>query len=506
MKQDKNFHIAVFGMEWEGITLCIHLNRLGLHVQGFAFDEITYQEACRTGVSIQLLPKPSAITFRENSFSHVVITSVIQGPTREHFIKINQDLESSGLGPVWIHQGHFKPGEPNFGKSIQIATGTIVKPWEHPFEQWWRTGNLQDPEKEMIITWHADLIQTILNAIMGGRTNALLDCICDCRPRWEIARFSLDFWSLKEPQDWSLPENCVDPMAWSVASGAGGRSTVAQIPVEHEYRLYQHGFQDLKGNQVVLFIHGYKGYAFWGCWALMGDEFAKSGTSFFRMDFSHNGTLDSVPNEISDLDRWSLNTYSREVHEVVQAVTHLQALGAQVILMGHSRGAGIAALACAKLQKEGNPTEGLIWLAGVSDFKARFPTSDCMAEWAESDKLPIQNGRTGETYIHRFAFYEDFETHENELNVLKQAQFIACPALLVHAEDDAAVSSQETKTMAKALSKSLLVRERYYDTGGHTMDMLEPWPKDQHMPKKMTDLLAEISHFLKDIRKSPSEE
>lgn len=501
MRQDKNIRIAVFGMEWEGITLCIHLNRLGLHVHGFALDEIAYQEACRTGLSIQLLPEPSAITFRKNRFTHVVITPVIQGPIREHFIEIDQDLESSGLSPIWIHHEHLKPDEPNFRKSIQIATGTIVKPWDHPFEQWWQTGTLEDPEEEMSITWHADLIQAVLNAILGGQSNAIVDCICDRRPRSEIAKFCLNHWNLKAPQHWSLPDQSVAPMAWSTAAGAGGRSSVATIPSGNDYRLYQHGFFDLNGKQTVLFVHGYKGYAFWGCWPHMGDQLAKQGIGFFRMDFSHNGTLASVPNEISDLDRWSVNTYSREVKEVLQAVTHLQGLGAHVILMGHSRGAGIAALASSELQKQGKKLAGLIWLAGVSDFKRRFPTGDCLVDWAQSDQLPILNGRTGETYIHRFVFYEDFESHETELNVLKQARFIACPALLVHAEDDVAVFSQETKTMAKALSKSPLVREKYYDAGGHTMDMFEPWPIDQQMPKKMTDLLVEISHFLEDIRK-----
>jgi alpha-beta hydrolase superfamily lysophospholipase len=499
MKQDKNIRIAVFGMEWEGITLCIHLNRLGLHVKGFAYDEITYQEACRTGVSIQLLPKPAAFIFRESRFSHVVITLVIHGPTLEHFIAINQDLESLGLSPIWIHHGHLKPDDPDFRKSIQIATGTIVKPWDHPFEKWWRTGILEDPEKEICITWHEDLIQEILNAILGGQTNAFSDCISDRRPRWEIAKFCLNSWNLTAPQNWSLPDVRVAPMAWSTASGDGGRSSGFTIPAGNDFRLYQHGFLDLKGKQTVLFVHGYKGYACWGCWALMGDQFAKQGIGFFRMDFSHNGTMASVPNEISDLHRWSMNTYTREVQEVLQAVTHLQGLGAQVVLMGHSRGAAIAALASSELQRKGMTLAGLIWLAGVSDFKRRFPTGDRLSDWAQSDELPIQNGRTGETYIHRFVFYEDFETHETELNVLMQAQFITCPVLLVHAEDDAAVSSQETKTMAKALSKSPLVREKYYDTGGHTMDMFEPWPKDQHMPKKMTDLLVEISHFLKEI-------
>lgn len=263
-------------------------------------------------------------------------------------------------------------------------------------------------------------------------------------------------------------------------------------------RLQAHWSQQVT-TTAVLFLHGYKGYAAWGCWDQMCDALTDLRIHAFRLDFSGNGTTAERPNEIHDLDAWSDNTYRQELSEAIDAIKALRHQGFDVILMGHSRGGGIATLAAGALRDTMYAVKGLVLLASVSDFERRFPTGEGLANWRATGRWEVKNGRTGETYHHKFHFYEDFVAYRELLDIRRQAARVGVPVLIAHAKDDQAVSAEESLELAMIMRQGTRVAVVEFETGGHTFGTKEPWPARVPLPKEMADLLSEIGHFIQSI-------
>lgn len=264
-------------------------------------------------------------------------------------------------------------------------------------------------------------------------------------------------------------------------------------------RLYAHSPEETNAHHAVLFLHGYKGYANWGCWDLLCDAITGYGLHAFRLDFSGNGTSFERPNQIHDLEAWSENTYRREVHDTIDAIRYLRHLGLEVILMGHSRGGGIATIVAGTLCNTKYAIAGLMLLSSVSDFERRFPTGEVLASWRATDRWNVVNGRTGETYHHKFSFYRDFVQYRALLDIRQQASRVEVPVFIAHASDDTAVPVDEAKELARIFENRVPLRQVYRDQGGHTFDSKEPWPAGMPLPKEMADLLPEIGHFVRSI-------
>lgn len=265
-------------------------------------------------------------------------------------------------------------------------------------------------------------------------------------------------------------------------------------------RLFAHKpIPDIHGKTVILFIHGYKGYAEWGCWRKMMEELAQAGTPAFRLDFSKNGTTQEVSTAIVDTESWSRNTYSREVLETISALRHLKNQGAHVVLMGHSRGGGIATCTTAATLNTGMAPKALVLLASVSDFRIRFPTGDALRAWKKSDCLPITNARTGETYCHKFIFYQDFITNDELLDIRRQAARIHLPVLAIHAKDDVAVGIEEFQELTTIFKRSADLKPLVYKEGGHTFGAREPWPENADLPNETAELVIELGRFVAQL-------
>lgn len=265
-------------------------------------------------------------------------------------------------------------------------------------------------------------------------------------------------------------------------------------------RLFSHNLQsDIHGKTVLLFVHGYKGYAQWGCWGRMFDALAQSGIPGFRLDFAMNGTTAECPASIVDLEAWSRNTYSREVQETIAALRHLRSRGADVVLMGHSRGGGIAICATAATAQTHFAPKALVLLASVADFQRRFPRGQAFKKWEQSDCLPVINGRTGETYCHRFGFYLDFAQHPHLLNIREQAARIQVPVWAIHAEDDEAVKLAEFRELQAFLAHNPRFDSSVLASGGHTFGAREPWPANQPLPKETAEIVKDLGRFIAQL-------
>jgi nucleoside-diphosphate-sugar epimerase/pimeloyl-ACP methyl ester carboxylesterase len=282
----------------------------------------------------------------------------------------------------------------------------------------------------------------------------------------------------------------------------GGRKTELSIPffdssiqgtLHHSDRYRTN--QESASLEMVVFVHGYKGFKNWGAWSLAMDVLCDQKRNIFRFDFSLNGVSPWFPDEITEEKRWSENTYRREVEELKVVCSYWQDQGYRVCVIGHSRGGGIASIASNELQEIDKPVAACMLWASVSDFAARFPVGQRLVDWEKSDCLEVLNKRTGQTLYHPFSFYESFQIEANQLNIQRSLRNLDCPLFIAHSKDDDSVLPAE----AKSLSLAAQTEVEWLGHGGHTFGSKQPW-LSATVSDELLELLRLTRVFLDNLK------
>lgn len=247
---------------------------------------------------------------------------------------------------------------------------------------------------------------------------------------------------------------------------------------------------EIPSGQLAVFCHGYKGYKDWGAWNLVADEFTKQGIDFLKFNFSLNGGTLEDPIDFPDLDAFGRNTYSQELCDVKDVIEYVGVHypNKEIILIGHSRGGGIATLAAAQHAA----VDYLITWAGVCDFKRRFPAGEELKQWRKNGVRHILNGRTKQKMPHFFTFYEDFVSNEADLDILAWTQKINVPHLVIHGTEDAAVTIEEAQELSAANTDA----QTFFLTTNHTFDSKHPWEEKQ-LPQSLQAVVDQTIKFVK---------
>jgi pimeloyl-ACP methyl ester carboxylesterase len=248
---------------------------------------------------------------------------------------------------------------------------------------------------------------------------------------------------------------------------------------------------------ILIFCHGYKGFKDWGAWNLMAETFANAGFFFVKFNFSHNGGTAEQPIDFPDLEAFGNNNYSKELDDlgnVIDWVSENSDIKSEIdlneiYLIGHSRGAGIVLLK----SDEDSRVKKVISLAGVSDYKRRFPKNEKLQEWEEKKVYFVKNGRTHQEMPHFYQFFRDFEKNEKRLNIKKATQNLEIPLLIIHGNNDASVSINEAKNLHKWNSKSTF---KIIENSNHVFGTSHPWDKER-VSEELSEAIEIAIAFLK---------
>lgn len=247
---------------------------------------------------------------------------------------------------------------------------------------------------------------------------------------------------------------------------------------------------------IIIFCHGYKGYKDWGAWNQVADLFADQGFFFLKFNFSYNGGTIDNPIDFPDLEAFGNNTYSKEVEDLNSVINWLVEDNTyskhidkdNVNIIGHSRAGGIVSLVGAR---NINVSSIISW-AGVSDYENRFPKGELLDKWKNDGVYYVVNGRTKQQMPHYFCFYKDFEQNKKELNILKAVTEIEIPHLILHGENDEAVSVSEAESLKKANPKAIL---EIIPKAGHTFGAKHPWTHKK-LPNDLLEVVKKTVEFI----------
>ena len=231
---------------------------------------------------------------------------------------------------------------------------------------------------------------------------------------------------------------------------------------------------------IILFCHGYKGFKDWGAWNLMAEKFANSGFFFIKFNFSYNGGTMEEPIDFPDLEAFGHNNYTKELEDLEAVIDWVllnetikkEADTDNINLLGHSRGGGIVLIKA----EEDNRIKKVISLAGVSDYKVRFPQGIALNNWKKDGVYFVENGRTKQQMPHYFQFFTDFIENEERLTINRAVKNLKIPHLIIHGNGDTSVSVKEAKQLHKWNPKSKL---EIIEGANHVFGVSHPWTSNK---------------------------
>ncbi len=252
-----------------------------------------------------------------------------------------------------------------------------------------------------------------------------------------------------------------------------------------------------KPTPVIIFCHGFKGFKDWGHFNWVSGESAKAGVAFLKFNFSLNGVNSNSKTEISDLEAFSNNNYSKELEDLGCVVDYIIDNAAAynidpeaVFLAGHSRGGGIALLKAS----EDKRIKGLVLWASLSEFDSFF-WPETIAEWNKSGVVYAENKRTGQQLPIKKQLYDDYLANKKNLDLRTAARILSVPLLIIHGDKDESVPISHAEALYEIVTHSVFIR---VEGGDHCFGAKHPFDPDTDVTDMLQELVENTVEFVKE--------
>lgn len=227
-----------------------------------------------------------------------------------------------------------------------------------------------------------------------------------------------------------------------------------------------------QAQPAVLLVHGFKGFKDYAFLPVFAERLAKSG--FVAVTASVSGAGVDAEGNFTRLDRFAVNTYSRELDDLGAVVRALLAgtLGtaapSRLGVVGHSRGGGMALL----LARETPAIGAVATWAAIG--RARRHSDAELAAWRAVGTIRILHQRLRIHLPLAYDVAEDCLAHEHgRLDIPAAAAGLERPWLQVHGTADQTVPFAEAEALAAGAGAGheLLALEG----ADHTFGAQHPW-------------------------------
>lgn len=232
-------------------------------------------------------------------------------------------------------------------------------------------------------------------------------------------------------------------------------------------------------SDVVLLLHGFKGFRNWAFWPPAAQALAEAGFHVVRVDFSLNG-MQGTNDRVISLDDFAENTLTREVdevHDVLAALTYHEAFApwrsrmtGKVHLIGHSRGGGIAQVAGRELVERAANIGTVIGWNSVGKWGRHSERQ--RTHWIEHGYVEVDHSRTGQTLRMNASYLEDLEVNEERLRLITACEVLGSRMLFIHSETDMTVNIAEVRRLIRDSQAKASVLEIEGST--HTFGITHP--------------------------------
>ena len=253
-----------------------------------------------------------------------------------------------------------------------------------------------------------------------------------------------------------------------------------------------------KNQHTLIYCHGFKGFKDWGTFNLLAEFFAKNGVNCIKFNFSHNGSTPQQPEELTDLDAFGNNNFTKELDDLECVLDWMDTQNEfpeinssnNITVMGHSRGSGTAIVKAS----EDNRIDKVISFAGVSNFSARFIDEKTYNYWKSTGVIHVENTRTKQKLPLYYQIAEDIYKNPKRLDIERAAKALNKPHLIIHGTQDAAVPLEEAIAVNNWSEKSEL---KIIEGADHVFNVKHPW-NEKSLPETYLNILKDCLKFIKD--------
>jgi len=229
---------------------------------------------------------------------------------------------------------------------------------------------------------------------------------------------------------------------------------------------------------VVIYAHGFNGFKDWANFDLIAVKFAAAGFCFIKFNFSHGGTSPQAPEDFVDLEAYGRNNYTKELFDLQQVIDwtldennpYAAFINRnRLFLIGHSRGGGVVLL---KGTEEPRVKAIATW-ASVSQSKTPWGSwpEERIQQWQKTGVDYYTNSRTRQQMSLYYQLYEDFQTHQERLDIVAAVQRLTIPLLICHGTKDEAVSVENAYKLRDAAANA----ELFLVESDHVFGRKHPW-------------------------------
>jgi pimeloyl-ACP methyl ester carboxylesterase len=248
---------------------------------------------------------------------------------------------------------------------------------------------------------------------------------------------------------------------------------------------------------LVVFVHGFKGFKDWGHFNAVASYFAERDFVFAKFNFSHNGTTLEKPLDFDDLEAFGNNNYIYELNDLDSVINALltdeQIMNEidrdQVYLIGHSRGGAISII---KTSEDTRIKKIVTWAAVADIVNRNSPKT--IETWKSSGVVHTYNGRTKQQMPLNVQFYDTILANKDRLDIVKAAEKINVPFLIIHGTNDEAVPLKDAYLLndSNEMSTLFIVEE-----ANHTFGAKHPW-EDLHLPEDAKLVIDRTIKFFRE--------
>ncbi|MEQ7800084.1 alpha/beta hydrolase [Pedobacter sp. ASV1-7] len=245
----------------------------------------------------------------------------------------------------------------------------------------------------------------------------------------------------------------------------------------------------LTNSGTIIFVHGFKGFKDWGAHHLTAAFFASSGYRFIKFNLSHSGVTKNNMNDVTDLEAFASNTISFELTDVETVVTYVYETfpSIPIILIGHSRGAGLAIIQAAKDKR----ISKLITWSAISDFSSLWKEEQ-EENWIKTGKIFVENARTKEKMPLNSTLLKDYKEHKEAFDIKKASKNISIPWLILHGDDDINVAFSVAQELAQ---QQLSAKIQKIEGANHVYGASHPYTSAE-LPDQLKEVVEKTLKFI----------